>query len=50
MRYLLDLARGAAVVMITSGINEKTGGATDRNELIQATSAVRTIVNLLYCP
>ncbi len=39
MRYLLGLARGAAVVMITSGINKKTVGATDRsNELIQATS------------
>ncbi len=38
MGYLLRLARGA---VITSGINEKTGRATDRNELIQATSAVR---------
>jgi L-lactate dehydrogenase len=26
-----DLA-GAALVMITAGINEKTGGATDRND------------------
>jgi len=26
-----DLA-GAGVVLITSGVNEKTGGATDRND------------------
>jgi len=27
-----DALKGAAVVMITSGVNEKTGGATDRND------------------
>jgi L-lactate dehydrogenase len=27
-----DALRGAGVVMITSGVNEKTGGATDRND------------------
>src|SRR5271155_1583016 len=27
-----DALAGAAVVMITSGVNEKTGGATDRND------------------
>src|SRR5271156_3962497 len=27
-----DVLAGAAVVMITSGVNEKTGGATDRND------------------
>ncbi len=27
-----DALQGAAVVMITSGVNEKTGGATDRND------------------
>jgi L-lactate dehydrogenase len=27
-----DALNGAAVVMITSGVNEKTGGATDRND------------------
>jgi L-lactate dehydrogenase len=24
--------KGAALVMITAGVNEKTGGATDRND------------------
>ena len=27
-----DALKGSAVVMITSGVNEKTGGATDRND------------------
>jgi L-lactate dehydrogenase len=27
-----DALRGAGVVMITSGVNEKTGGATDRSD------------------
>src|ERR1700732_2767297 len=27
-----DALAGAGVVMITSGVNEKTGGATDRND------------------
>src|SRR6202166_4169798 len=27
-----DALRGAGVILITSGVNEKTGGATDRND------------------